>query len=85
MSIEIKQAVRAFLTETFMFRGAVDKVADDASLIDAGILDSVGILTLISFLEEKYEIQVSDDEVEPENMESVDAITDFVKRKTGAS
>ena len=84
MSAEIKATVRSFLNETFMFRGAVDQVADDASLIKAGILDSVGVLTLISFLEEKFEVQVSDDEVEPENLESVDAITAFVQKKTGA-
>jgi acyl carrier protein len=85
MSLEIKQAVRAFLNENFMYRGSVEAVADDGSLIKAGILDSVGILTLIAFLEEKYEMQVSDDDVEPENLESVDAITAFIQRKTGAS
>jgi len=81
MSEEIKTTVRGFLHETFMFRGAVDKLPDNESLIKAGILDSVGVLTLISFLEEKFEVQVSDDEVEPENLESVDAITAFILRK----
>jgi acyl carrier protein len=83
--VEIKQAVRGFLAENFMYRGSVADVADDASLIKAGILDSVGILALISFLEERFEIQVTDDEVEPENLESLDTITAFIERKTGAS
>jgi acyl carrier protein len=85
MTVEIKQAVRGFLSENFMYRVSVDEVSDDASLIKAGILDSVGILALISFLEERFEITVTDDEVEPENLESVDAITAFITRKAGAS
>lgn len=77
----IKEEVRAFLVETFMYRAAVDTIGDGASLIDAGVLDSVGVLTLVTFLEEKFEITISDDEVEPENLESVDAITAFVAKK----
>jgi acyl carrier protein len=82
MSAEIKTAVREFLTENFMFR-ATGEIADDASLMKAGILDSAGILSLIAFLEEKFEIKVDDAEVDPANMESIDAITAFVVRKTG--
>jgi acyl carrier protein len=85
MSVEIKQSLRTFLVENFMYRGDVGGITDDASLIKAGILDSVGILTLIAFLEERYEVQVSDDEVDPDNLESVDRITAFIQRKTGAS
>jgi acyl carrier protein len=82
---DIKLAVRAFLVENFMFRGDVAGVPDDASLIKAGILDSVGILLLISFMEDTYAMTVGDDEVEPENLGSVDAIAGFIVRKTGAT
>lgn len=85
MSSESKTRVRAFLTENFMYRGAIDKLPDDASLIKAGILDSVGILLLISFMEETYGIKVEDDEVEPENLDSVDNITSFIAKKTQAA
>lgn len=84
MSAPVREAVRAFLRDTFMYRGSIDAIADDGSLIDAGILDSVGVLALISFLEERYEMTIADDEVEPENLGSVDAIAELVARKTGA-
>jgi len=87
MNPEIKKAVRAFLVDNFMFRGEIDKLPDSSSLVKAGILDSVGILLLISFMEDTYDMKVSDDEVEPENLESVDNITAFIERKAkgGAS
>lgn len=81
MSAETRQAIRVFLVENFMFRGAIDQMTDDASLIQAGILDSVGVLSLVTFLEETFEITVTDDEVEPENLDSIDAVTAFVTKK----
>jgi acyl carrier protein len=82
MNADVKKAVRAFLVENFMFRGEIDKLPDSASLVKSGILDSVGILLLISFMEDTYDMKVSDEEVEPENLESVDNITAFIERKS---
>ncbi len=83
MSAEIKAKVREFLTENFMFRGDIGAIPDDGSLLKAGILDSVGILLLVTFIEENYETKVEDDEVDPDNLESVDKITAFILRKKG--
>jgi acyl carrier protein len=82
VSSEIAATIREFIAETFQFRGSIAGLPDDASLIKAGIFDSVGILTLVSFLEERFEIKISDDEVEPENLDSVASITALVMRKT---
>lgn len=84
MLSDIAATVREFIAETFQFRGSVAGLPDDASIIKAGILDSVGILTLVSFLEERFEIKIADDEVEPENLESIANITALVARKTQA-
>lgn len=82
-SVEIRAKVREFLVENFMFRGDIAAIPDDGSLLKAGILDSVGILLLVTFIEETYETKVDDDEVDPDNLESVDNITAFILRKKG--
>ncbi len=58
-------------------------VEDD--LIASGILDSMGIVKLIQFIEDRYGIQVEDDEVIPENFQHLAAIEAFIRRKTAAS
>lgn len=60
--------------------GPIDDGAD--LLADAGI-DSMGIVQLISFLEERYGITVDDDDLDPENFRSVDSIVKFVDKKKG--
>ncbi len=82
MSSAIAATIREFIAETFQFRGSIEGLPDDASLIKAGIFDSVGVLTLVSFLEERFEIKLSDDDVEPEYFDSVASITALVVRKT---
>lgn len=81
MLSEIAATVREFIAETFQFRGSIAELSDDASIIEAGILDSMGILTLVSFLEERFEITIADEDVEPENLDSIANITALVTRK----
>ena len=59
-------------------------LADDTALIQGGIVDSTGILELIMFLEETWSIKVRDEEMVPDNFETIDAITAFVTRKLAA-
>ena len=81
MDLEISQAVRRFISENFMFRDDGNGIAADASLLEAGIIDSTGVLELICFLESTYDIQVADDEMLPENLDSIRAITRYVSGK----
>jgi acyl carrier protein len=81
MDPEISQAVRRFITENFMFRDEGQGIAAEASLLEAGIIDSTGVLELICFLESTYDIQVADEEMLPENLDSIRAITSYVSRK----
>ena len=76
----ISAAVRDYIRQNFLF-GADDKLADDASLLDAGIVDSTGAMELVSFLEEKFGVQVNDQDLVPENLDSIAAITRFVTQK----
>lgn len=79
----IERAVREFLTENFPLSGGGDELGRDDSLIAAGVIDSTGVLELIEFLEERYGIQIADEEVLPENLDSIASIGRFVGEKLG--
>jgi acyl carrier protein len=59
-----------------------DKIQDNSMIFKEGYFDSMGFITLISFLEEEFGIQTDDADLTEENFESINAITDFVARKT---
>jgi acyl carrier protein len=80
----IEHAVRQFLTDNFPLSGGEELGRDD-SLIAAGVIDSTGVLEVIEFLEERYEIQIADEEVLPENLDSIASIGRFVAGKLGTA
>jgi len=75
--------VREFIVENFLF-GDGQQLQDDTSFMESGIIDSTGILELITFLEEKYEIKIEDDELIPENLDNLQNVARFVDRKVDA-
>jgi acyl carrier protein len=79
----IETQVRAFLADAFPTAGDAP-LAVDTSLFEAGIIDSMGVLTLVTWLEETYGFTVDDDEVLPENIDGVGALVRYIGRKTGA-
>jgi acyl carrier protein len=78
---EIKQKVRDYLVENFLFGDTEATLEDDQSLIDSGVIDSTGVLELITFLETEFGIAVEDDEVLPENLDSINNIAAYIERK----
>ena len=76
----VTEEIRQFIADRFLF-GDDQKLGDDDSLLDAGIIDSTGILELIGHLEESYGIKVNDDELVPENLDTIAAIAAFLARK----
>jgi len=74
----VESDVTAFIVENFLFGDASEAPARDASFMDTGLIDSTGILEVVAFLEEKYEIEVDDDELVPENFDSVGNIAGYV-------
>ena len=77
------ERIRTFIAETFFF-GDGHNLDDSASLLSAGVIDSTGVMELIMFLEETFEITIADEELIPENLESIDRIARFVDRKLTA-
>ncbi|WP_411831857.1 acyl carrier protein [Pseudoxanthomonas mexicana] len=80
---DVKTTVRQYIQDNFLMGDAAD-YADDASFMDAQLLDSTGFLELVHFLEDTYAIKVEDDEMMPDNLDSLEAIARFVDRKRAA-
>jgi acyl carrier protein len=80
----IEQRIHAFLLEKFPLARKAG-VGKDTALLEKGILDSLGILDVVSFLESEFSIAVIDDELVPENFESLGTLSAFILRKTGKS
>ena len=77
-------SVRNFIVENFLF-GDGEMLKDDTSFLKEGIIDSTGILELVMFLEETYEIKIEDEELVPENMDKLRNIALFLDRKLSGS
>ena len=58
-----------------------NKIKKDTMIFDTGLLDSMGLLFLIEFLKEEFDVEVDDEELNPENFESINSIVDFVEEK----
>jgi acyl carrier protein len=72
--------VEAFILKELALGGAVESIAPDEDLLATGIIDSHGFMELIAFLDQQYGIVVPEDELKPENFQSLDAIDAFVQR-----
>jgi acyl carrier protein len=73
--------IREFIINNFLFGEGGDKLKDDESFLDSGIVDSTGVLELVGFLEERFKIAVDSNELLPENLDSVERVSAFVQRK----
>lgn len=79
--LEKKAKIRSFIIETFLFDAADAEFGDDESLLDSGIIDSTGVLELVSFIEEEFDIEVKDEELIPENLDSLDKLASYIEHK----
>lgn len=75
--------IKAFIVSNFLF-GQDSGVADDQSFLQSGVIDSTGLLELVSFVEQRYGISIGDRELVPENLDSLRNISGFVARKLEA-
>lgn len=82
---DIKTAVRGYITENILLGQPMEGFTDQASFLGLGLLDSTAVLEVIAFLEDKFEVKVADAEMIPENLDSLDAIDAYVKRKKGGA
>jgi len=77
----VKDVIINFIMENFIAGRSEVDLKPDLSLLESGIIDSTGVLELVMFIEEKYSIKIEDEELIPENLDSIDNIIKFLKTK----
>lgn len=78
---DVKSDVKKFIVDNFLFGQEDEPILENDSFMEKGIIDSTGILELITFLEEKYAITIEDEELLPENLDSLNNVGRFILLK----
>jgi len=81
----MEQEIRKFLAANFFLGDDPGGIPGSSSLIEEGIIDSTGVLELVGFLEETFEIRIGDQDLIPENLDSIDNIIRYVSQKRTAA
>jgi acyl carrier protein len=81
---DIREILRTFIIDNFLF-GDGNGLENESSFLDEGIIDSTGILELVAYLEENFNITVEDEELIPEHLDSINNIAAFLKKKTASA
>ncbi len=76
----LNEQLRDFIVENFLF-GQPQPFSDEDSFLDKGIIDSTGVLELVSFLEEQYGVTVDNQDLVPDNLDSISSLCRFIERK----
>lgn len=79
---DVRQVLRKFFAENFLLDPNGFSLGDDESLIEAGVVDSTGILELIEFIEGTFGISVANEEIVPDHFDCVRRIAEFIAAKT---
>ena len=79
--MDILAVIKKFIETEIVYDGDGFEVSDDTLLIEENIIDSLGIMKLLLFIEEKYSIHIGDDELVPENFETPSAIAKLLEKK----
>lgn len=85
MTDALRDQVRAFVLENYLFTSDASALGLEDSLLGRGIVDSTGMLEIIFFIEEQLGVKVKDDEMIPDNLDSVSKIASFVESKRRAA
>ena len=78
---QIRQELRRFVVTNFLLGEDDAALDDDASFIEQGIVDSTGVLELVSFLEQRYAVKLDDEDLVPDNLDSIHNLLAFLERK----
>lgn len=81
----VKNSVKKFIAQKLFFNSSSLSLEDKTSFLESGIIDSTGVLELIEFLQQEFQIKILDHEMLPENLDSLDNIANFIVKKNTAS
>jgi acyl carrier protein len=80
--IHLEEKIKKFITQTFLRGGKTNPcLQNDTSFLEKGVVDSTGVLELVAFLEETFNVKVEDEELIPENLDSINNLVRFVSGK----
>ena len=79
--MNIEEDIKGFIIENFIIDGDSTQLDNNQSFLESGIIDSTGILELVSYVEEHYNITVEDEDLIPDNLDSVNNVVNFINRK----
>ena len=79
--MDIEKIIKEYIISEIMHEKSMSSIRNDQPLLESGIIDSVGLLHLITFIEERFNIQIPDEEVIPENFENLNKIASLIKKK----
>ena len=81
--MDVRSTIRKFIKDSFLLSSGTPDIEDKTSFMESGLVDSTGILEIIQFIEETFGITVADEELIPENLDSIENLANFVGRKLG--
>jgi acyl carrier protein len=82
--MEIKEKIKKYIATNLLFSDDGYGYPDDASFLEEGIVDSQGVMELVMFVEEEFKVTVNDEDITPDNFDSVSLLADYVERKSGS-
>jgi acyl carrier protein len=82
--MDIKKTLEEFVTTQFLKGESNGNLGNVSSFLEEGIIDSIGVLELVTFIEETYGFRVEDEELVPENLDSINNLVDFINAKLSA-
>jgi len=83
--MDLRAKIKGYIIENFLFGDTAPLASDDMSLLDNGIIDSTGVMELVAFLEGDFGLAIADEDLVPENLDSIDNLVAFIARKQAAA
>lgn len=77
----VEELLRKYIADNILFSGSGYPYPDDTSFLENGIVDSMNVLELVMFVEQKFGVKVEDAEIVPDNFDSIARLAAFVRRK----
>jgi acyl carrier protein len=79
--VSVRDVLKGFISDSFLPSSGMEAFEDGDSFMEKGILDSTGVLELLEFIEEKFDIRVDDEEIIPDNLDSLNKLASFIQKK----
>ena len=79
----LESEIRKFITENMLFSADGFNYGDNDSLLEAGIVDSIGVMELVTFVDKTYKITVPPEDISPDNFDSISRLANYIRRRQG--